>query len=72
MEYEIMGFLATHGWQGAMNVFFLIIIGTIIGTFLVYFLLIFKRDIKPKRITVTSQLIKLCFFIALLYVTWII
>ena len=48
-KYKIMGFLAQYGWEGVANVFFLIVIGAIIGTFLFYFLLVYKKDLPPAR-----------------------
>jgi hypothetical protein len=67
MFEKILGFLNIRGWEGVREIYLLIAVGAALGLNLIYYFLIYKRDEKPRRITIKGNIVKIVLCLAGIY-----
>jgi hypothetical protein len=67
MFEKIIGFLNIKGWAGVEEIYFLVAVGVCVGLNLVYYFLIYKKEEKPRRITIKGNIVKIILCLAAIY-----
>lgn len=67
MYEKILGFLNIKGWAGVEEIYLLVAVGASVGLNLVYYFLIYKKEEKPRRMTIKGNIVKIVLCLAAIY-----
>ena len=70
MFERVLGFLERHGWAGVEEIYLLVGLGVAIGMIFLYFFLVYKKIERPRKISITVNVIMIILLLAVMYFMW--
>jgi uncharacterized membrane protein len=70
MFERVWGFLSRRGWAGVQEIFLLVGLGVAMGMIFLYFFLVYKKVERPRRISITVNVIMIILLLAVMYFIW--
>jgi uncharacterized membrane protein len=67
---KVFGFLERRGWAGVQEIYLLVGLGVAMGMIFLYFFLVYKKVERPRRISITVNVIMIILLLAVMYFIW--
>lgn len=67
---RVFAFLERRGWAGVEEIYLLVGLGVAMGMVFLYFFLVYKKVERPRRISITVNVIMIILLLAVMYFIW--